>query len=415
VSKPAPNTDVPPPGRKPQRLWLFRLGALVTGIVVALVLLEILVRAMLAARPNDIEALRRFEHAKRTTGDLKMIHFVRLSTNPQMIYEMVPNVDGTFHDAPLRTNSAGFADKERSLEKPRGTFRIAVIGDSIAFGWGVAPEDRYSNLLERFLNETATSGTRYEVLNFAVPGYNTVMEAALLKDKALRYDPDALVLGYCADNDTSLPNFIVKPRPLFTLAHSYLWEIVRSRSTQPAKMALEGAVEYSDPSNIPDEYRSFIGWENAARALREVADVARQRGMRVVFLRDYYYLEPYRSGSTTETVADIGADADTLAHELGFVVARPIEALVRFLDDHGLHSFALSVAPERGDAHPNPARHAILARELYLALVREGILPDSAQRRQHLAEDLKRWDALIEAALARSHIAEKYRLSRPPH
>lgn len=391
--------------------WLFRVGALCLGLAVAFVALEIFVRILLAARPDDIEALKRFEHAKRTAGELKMIHFVRLSSNPRMVYEMVPNVSGTFHEAPLRTNSAGFADRERSREKPSGVFRIAVIGDSLAFGWGVDPEDRYSDVLERFLNDTATSGPRYEVLNFGIPGYNTVMEAALLKERVWAYKPDALVLGYCADNDTSLPNFIRKPRQLFTLGRSYLWEILRTRSLKPARMALEGAVEYSDPSNIPPEYHFLVGWENAKRSLEEIAEVAENEHKPVLFLRDYYYLEPYRE-QTSATVVDIGREAENFARELGFIVVNPLESLLRFVEQEQLHSFALSVAPDRGDAHPNPVRHAILARELYRTLVNQRILPDAEQRVRALPRHEQMWELWIKKALEKSKVPEKYR--HPP-
>ncbi|MCX7625270.1 MAG: SGNH/GDSL hydrolase family protein [Candidatus Sumerlaeaceae bacterium] len=393
--------------------WLFRIGALGLGVAIACIALEVCVRLLLAARPDDIEALKRFEHARRTSGELKMIHFVRLSSNPRMVYELVPNVSGTFHNAPLRTNSAGFADRERIKEKPAGVFRLAVIGDSIAFGWGVDPSDRYSDVLERFLNDTATSRTRYEVLNFGIPGYNTVMEAALLKERVLAYHPDALVLGYCADNDTSLPNFIRRPRQLFTLSHSYLWEILRNRSLKPARLALEGAVEYSDPSNVPPEYHFLIGWENAKRALEEIAGVCAKEQKPVLFLRDYYYLEPYR-GETSATVTDIGQEAENFAREIGFIVVNPLASLLSFVEKQQLHSFALSVAPDKGDAHPNALRHALLARELYRTLVSRQILPDAAERLTNMPRHEEMWDTWIKKALEKSNIPEKYhRVSEP--
>lgn len=412
--EPEPNKDASKaPFCSRKKEWIFRFGAVCLGVVVAFVSLEVFVRILLAARPDDIEALKRFEHAKRTAGELKMIHFVRLSSNPRMVYEMVPNVSGTFHDAPLRTNSAGFADRERSREKPAGFFRIAVIGDSIAFGWGVDPEDRYSDVLERFLNDTTTSGPRYEVLNFGIPGYNTVMEAALLKERVWAYKPDALVLGYCADNDTSLPNFIRKPRQLFALGRSFLWEILRMRSLKPARMALEGAVEYSDPANIPPEYHFLIGWENAKRAMEGIAEVAESQHKPVLFLRDFYYLEPYRE-QTSATVEDIGREAENFAREIGFIVVNPLESLLRFLDEEHLHSFALSVAPDRGDAHPNPVRHAILARELYRSLVTQRILPDAEERLRAMPHHERLWDDWIKKALEKSRVPEKYRRSPQP-
>ena len=400
--------ETPAEANSGKRALLFRVAALALGLVLSFLCLELLVRITLAARPNDIEALRRFEHVKRTGGELKMIHFVRLSPNPRIVYEMLPNIEGTFHGATLRTNSAGFADKERQPVKSKGTYRIAVIGDSIAFGWGVNPDDRYSNLLEDFLNETSTSGVIFEVLNFGVPGYNTVMETELLKEKVLAYQPDALILGYCADNDTSLPNFISKPRPLYTVTHSYLWDILKSRSFGPVRLALEGAVEYSDPSIIPEEYRALVGWDNAKRALEEMAEIARKRSMPIAFLRDYYFLEPYREKGTSEPL-DIGREATEFAAKCGFIVVNPLAEMIRWLDKYHMHSFALSVDPEKGDAHPNPFRHAILAKSLYLALVENKALPDWSTRRMRLLDDTKRWDDKIAVAASKSKIAEKYR------
>jgi lysophospholipase L1-like esterase len=386
------------------------MGAVGLGVTFALVILELTVRLVLASRPDDIEALRRFEHAKRTSGDLKMIHFVRLSSNPRMIYEMVPNVSGTFHDAPLRTNSAGFADRERTLKKPTGVFRIAVIGDSIAFGWGVAPEDRYSNLLEKFLNDTGTSHPTYEVLNFGITGYNTVMEAALLRDRVLAYEPDMLVLSYC-DNDTSLPNFIRKPRDLLTLRHSYLWDILRERSVKSARTALEGAVEYCDPNVIPAEYNFLVGWENARKAFQDIAQVTKSKNIAVVFIPYYYYLEPYRAASQAPPKDSLSIGSD-IAKQVGFVVTNPKEAVLKFLNTHRLHSFALWVKPP-DDAHPNKISHAIMARELYRAMVEHKILPDSASRAAQLPQHLALWDKIIEDALVHTKIAPEYKNYTP--
>jgi lysophospholipase L1-like esterase len=394
----------------PKYIWLFRLAAIALGVTCALMLLEISVRLILARRPNDIEALRRLEEVMRTQGELKLKHFVRMSHNPKMVYEMVPNVSGTFHDAPLRTNSAGFADRERTLKKSDGVFRIAVIGDSIAFGWGVAPEDRYSNLLEKFLNDTGTSHPTYEVLNFGIPGYNTVMEAALLRDRVLAYEPDALVLGYC-DNDTSLPNFIRKPRDLLTLRHSYLWDILRERSVKSARTALEGAVQYSDYTNIPDEYKCLIGWENARKAFDNIAKATKERKIKVLHLPYYYDFESYRylPLPPRNDNCDI---ANAIAQQLGFVIVNPLQAAIQFLSRHRLHAYALWVKPPE-DAHPNKILHAIMARELYRAMVEHNILPDSASRAAQLPQHLAFWDKIIEDALVHTQIAPEYKNYTP--
>jgi hypothetical protein len=391
-----------------RRIWMFRMTAILLALVFSFVMIEVAARMILAIRPNDIEALRRFDHAKRAGGDLKLIHFVRISDNPRLVYEMIPEIEGFFHNVPVKINSAGFADRERTVAKPAGTFRIAAIGDSILFGWGAVPDSRYTDVLERFLNDTATTPARFEVLNFGVPGYNTVMEAELLRRRVLSYGPDAVVLGYCADNDTSLPNFVSKPRPLFTLTHSYALDLLRTQGVASARMALEGGVQYSDPGFIPPEYRFLVGWDKAAVAMREIRDMAVGRKIPVVYLRDYYNVEPFRDGGSSP-VPDPGADADGLATELGFVPAAPVGEMVRFLDANGYHSYALCVDPDKGDAHPNAIRHALLAKSLYDVLLAKRLLPDSEERFGEKEEIEERWRHLIDGIHKAARIPENYR------
>src|SRR5512135_184323 len=60
------------------------------------------------------------------------------------------NVEGRFSsegDAFVRTNSAGFRDRERTEEKPAGRFRIAVLGDSYIEAMQVDLDDAFPALL----------------------------------------------------------------------------------------------------------------------------------------------------------------------------------------------------------------------------------------------------------------------------
>lgn len=64
-----------------------------------------------------------------------------------------------------------FRTKPFNFDKPPGTIRIGVMGDSIAFGAGIKdPANRFSDLLEKKLND---AGIKTQVINFAIPGYDT--------------------------------------------------------------------------------------------------------------------------------------------------------------------------------------------------------------------------------------------------
>ncbi len=71
------------------------------------------------------------------------------------------------------TNAEGMRDREYAPDKPAGTFRIALVGDSIAAGWGVDVDRRFESILEREWDarSRAAGGPAVEVINCAVPGH----------------------------------------------------------------------------------------------------------------------------------------------------------------------------------------------------------------------------------------------------
>jgi lysophospholipase L1-like esterase len=81
-------------------------------------------------------------------------------------------------------NHLGFREREIP-PKQAGRYRIAVVGDSIAWGQGIEAPERFSNRLEEFL------GARYEVFNFGLPGAHDHMSQLA---QALSTSPDFVVL-----------------------------------------------------------------------------------------------------------------------------------------------------------------------------------------------------------------------------
>ena len=155
----------------------------------------------------------------------EFLEIYRRSANPILLYEPRPG----YSAGPLTTNSHGFRDHEYALEKPAGTFRIAVLGDSIVWGHGLALEDSFPKQLERILNEILPG--RFEVLNFAVSGYSTLQEVELFRVKASRFDPDLVVVGYCINDyhDASVEGRVFRQLYYDILHKSYLASAAKSR------------------------------------------------------------------------------------------------------------------------------------------------------------------------------------------
>ncbi|MDG1905361.1 MAG: hypothetical protein P8I38_07020 [Arenicella sp.] len=114
------------------------------------------------------------------------------STNDDVVYTNRPNFRGTAFGVSLETNELGFRGENWSKQKSPEVFRIVLIGDSHAFGFGVEFKDTVGEALERILN--SKNNASVEVLNFGVNGYNALQLKAVFNDIALSYQPDLVLL-----------------------------------------------------------------------------------------------------------------------------------------------------------------------------------------------------------------------------
>ena len=85
-----------------------------------------------------------------------------------------------------RINSKGLRDQERTYQKPKGIYRIVLIGDSYTFGAGVPIETHFSTLLRG-------SFTALEVINLGVNGYGIDQAFLRLQKEGFKYAPDLVI------------------------------------------------------------------------------------------------------------------------------------------------------------------------------------------------------------------------------
>jgi hypothetical protein len=113
-------------------------------------------------------------------------------------------------------NARGYRGRDLALPKRPERTRVVVLGDSIAFGYGVADEETFPHLLDARDNGI-------EVLNLGVEGYGPGQELLVLRHEGLRHEPDVVLLAVCLRNDfvdAVLPVALydgVTPRPRFLL------------------------------------------------------------------------------------------------------------------------------------------------------------------------------------------------------
>jgi lysophospholipase L1-like esterase len=270
---------------------------------------------------------------------------------------------GTRNWVTISINSQGRRDTEVSLKKPAGTYRIAILGDSVAFGARVEAKDDFATQLEWNLNARSSS-LHYEVLNFGVPGYGTWQELSMLKEKALAYDPDLVILAFVMndlyDNNQAgklgyLNMTRVQGVAKFLREHSAFYRFMREKL-----LSVEARVALRDPCAGADQ--TFC-WSTTKQLLDQTIDVTRQHGAKFVLV-----VFPIRS----QTLAP-DQNIETHYQQVLAAYARDkgipeIDLLNAFIENRDQELFV-------DDYHPTEIGHMMATLEMLEQLDAQAVLP----------------------------------------
>jgi hypothetical protein len=129
---------------------------------------------------------------------------VRQSCAPDFGWRGKPNQERTFstdgYTHTVTFNSRGMHDSEHPLEKPPGTYRILMLGDSFVQAEQVNDAETSSRILEDLLNQSAT-GQKFEVISGGVAAWGTGQELMYYRDEGRQYQPDLVLLMVYMGND----------------------------------------------------------------------------------------------------------------------------------------------------------------------------------------------------------------------
>ena len=265
-------------------------------------------------------------------------------------------------------NSHGYRDRERAIPKPPGVRRVVSLGDSFAWGASVEFEDAYPQRLERSL--TRRRHETWEVVNLALPGMNTVDQAAQLADEGMAYGPDVVLVGYVL-NDSEDSQAAEARRAIEwsqpkgqqgVLDRSALVRLVRARlwATAENRRRLSGYKSmYADTAP---------GWVAARKALKTMGALCRERGVPLVVAIFPLFGNPL---DDDYPFTEIHAKVAEAASEAG---AKVVDLLPAY---RGLR-WELLVVDGVDDEHPNEIAHRIAAGVILHAL--DDVVPWTAGR-----------------------------------
>lgn len=183
-------------------------------------------------------------------------------------------------------NDHGFRERQFSMARPPGVYRVAVIGDSFTFGNGLDMQERYTDVLNRWL------GDRFEILNFGSPGHNTPHHLDTLRGRVLRASPNFVLLQWFV-NDIEGHDLSGRPQPAFLIPHpelhrwlnrhSALYTVANLRWAE-IQIMLGWVPSYADYlEQLAGDSRSFAAHEEA-QLLHEFVQTTRAAGADVAIL-----------------------------------------------------------------------------------------------------------------------------------
>jgi len=119
--------------------------------------------------------------------------------DPEVRYIPLPNQRGWIDDGFATTNALGFRGPAPATPKPDRLVRVVAVGDSVTFGFGVNDDDTFCTQAERLLRSQHT-GLNLEIVNLAVPGYDTRQEVTLLGRYVDQLRPDVVLVGFYSND-----------------------------------------------------------------------------------------------------------------------------------------------------------------------------------------------------------------------
>ncbi|MCH2195253.1 SGNH/GDSL hydrolase family protein [Kordia sp.] len=187
-----------------------KIVSIIIGILLSLILSEVIARVYFFGGAA-------FSYSRTNSfGVLDNSDLIQYSDTKGLVYDLIPNLDTKYKLVDFHTNEEGFRDKSHELTS--NTKKIAVLGDSFTMGTGVSEQEMYVTSTEELLNQSHDE-SKFEVFNFGVSGYSLTEYKIILEQNALKYNPDLVVIGFCASNDHyrvgtdfSMDNFTIKPK-----------------------------------------------------------------------------------------------------------------------------------------------------------------------------------------------------------
>lgn len=159
----------------------------------------------------SVFAILLFEAFLRITQP-KPENLSKLESSSLFLYENNHGAEFTYKSSefnnPIKINSYGFRDIEFNKAKPKGVYRIAILGDSYEEALQVDLENTWQKIMAKKISQEVKKDV--ESYNFGISGYGTDQNWLTLREKVWQFSPDMIILAFSPNDvgDTYKNNLV---------------------------------------------------------------------------------------------------------------------------------------------------------------------------------------------------------------
>lgn len=197
--------------------WRTRLLLFAFGSLVALVVLELVLRGVTVVHPALARNFRDWDP-----------DVVQIELLGESCYR--PRPGAAFHyenGAVAHVNAEGYRGPVVRRPKPPGVFRVVLLGGSTSYGFGVDDESTIDAQLRQLLARQDPDRP-IEVVNLGLDGYDSMSDRERFEADGLRLEPDAVIL-HSGINDVAAARFAPSRRETSSTFRPYVDRLQEER------------------------------------------------------------------------------------------------------------------------------------------------------------------------------------------
>jgi len=266
-------------------------------------------------------------------------------------FELAPGYRHSPEHAGLYASaSEGFRGRP-ATPAPEGLWRIALLGDSCAYGLDVPASDCLAGQLEVQLTARGLSPDQVEILNFGVPAYTTVQVRLLLREVLEKVRPDEVVFYLAGWNDAAPAVGMNDSQRLAASRSLFQRYFVRSALVSLLREAL---VSGSSGETVPGAAGSRVPAKTVGTELEAMLRLCRERGVHPVVVVPAHPtglgVIPPRASRDADTVRRVSRNAGVECIDAGPLFREAEDLDSQFTDvvhpsPDGFRRLATSIAP----------------------------------------------------------------------